>query len=538
MIPIKMRVLRRQLLAGGRFAMIDLWDRSVVEQPEAVALIFEGSRFTFAEMDLQIRRAATLLAAAGFAPGARVALFGYNDPQFWWRVLALWKLGLTPVVLRREEPDQLPDFLAQFDGFDGILLRAGDPVNDAAGLQQLAGRRLEYDAEDGVDDRIEPMDDGELRARRADVSLHDVALIMGTSGTTGPPKACIMGHGALLAYVTAHHRLKRLRPDDRALNCVSVAHGQGFFSGCMVQWAAGGSTVLERDFDPDRFFEKCREHQVTVIGYCGTVPRRLLAAPTGRSDRTHGVRIAAGHEMTPDCRSEFGSRFGIPVIADYFASTEGSFFFGVRNHPTAVGVAGPLSRVLHPFKILRLDADNELVWSDRRPETCGRGEAGELATLIDDRDPLTTSAYVAAAYETETKLVGAFGGSGRWFRTGDILSIDRFGYVHFHGKRKTSFRVDGRFVNPNVVEDRLLAAGVSDLGVRDLRCVLQRHSAGVYSVRLQVSGDVDPTTLQTFTDGVLPPEERPNDIEVTGRSFSETVSFRKRRPHVPPRTEG
>jgi fatty-acyl-CoA synthase len=529
LLPIKLRIVREQILNRGRFSIMDLWDRSVARQGDKVALMFESRQYSYRQMDERVRRAATHLKQAKLPERAHIAIFGNNDPSFWWYALAAMGLGYIPILLRPGSAADLLSYLEQCATIDCLLLSDRDLEKIRHVPEGRFASILAFDQSDDFNSRFEPLPQNAMRDARAGVGLHDLAMYLGTSGTTGQSKACLVYHGALLGYIRAHQLLKRLNENDRSYNCASLSHGQGFFSGSFIQWSVGGSVVLGREFNADSYLETCSRYGVTVIGYCGTLPRKLLNALPKTNQQSHSIRVAAGHELLPTCRAEFQRRLKIPEVAEYFASTEGSFFFGIINHPTAVGFAGPLARLVHPFAIVRLDDNNEPIFKDGRPQHCETGEAGELFTHIDSKDPLTLSRYAEDAVENETKHTSLFRRGDRWFRTGDIISIDRWGYMLFHGKRKTSFRIDGHYVNPPVVEDKLSTEAAQEIGIRDALCFFQRDNDGRKSVALRVAGHVNASALQAFMKAHLEPWEMPLDVSIDAGPFPETVSFRKLR---------
>jgi fatty-acyl-CoA synthase len=530
MLPIKLRILKVQILNRGRFSIMDLWDRSVARKGSKIALIFESRQYTYRQMDERVRRAATHLKQADLPAGAHIAIFGNNDPSFWWYALAAIGLGYIPILLRPGTAAGLKPYLEQFEHIDCLLLSDRDSEDIRHVPKHRFRTIINFHQSDDFNDGFQPLPQRAMREARVGVSLVSLAMYLGTSGTTGQSKACLSFHGALLGYIRAHQLLKRLREDDRSYNCASLSHGQGFFSGSFIQWATGGSVVLGREFNPESYLDTCCRHGVTVIGYCGTLPRKLLSALPKAKHQSHSIRVAAGHELLPLCRAEFQRRLNIPELAEYFASTEGSFFFGIVNHPAAIGFAGPLSRLVHPFAIVRLDDDNEPIFANGRPQRCEIGEPGELFTHLVSKDPLTLSGYANDALEKETKCASLFRRGDRWFRTGDIISIDRWGYMFFHGKRKTSFRIDGNYVNPPVVEDKLSTEAAQEIGIRDALCFFQKDSDGRKSVALRLSGHVNADALQSFLKAHLEPWEMPLDVSIEEGSFPETISFRKLRP--------
>lgn len=94
----------------------------------------------------------------------------------------------------------------------------------------------------------------------------------------------------------------------------------------------------------------------TVVQYIGELCRYLVAAPPHPLERAHRVRIAMGNGLRPDVWPRFRERFGIPLIAEFYASTEGNGMVMVREgeaggrRKEAAGLRGPapLQRATSP----------------------------------------------------------------------------------------------------------------------------------------------------------------------------------------------
>jgi hypothetical protein len=60
----------------------------------------------------------------------------------------------------------------------------------------------------------------------------------------------------------------------------------------------------------------------------------------------HGLRIACGNGLRPEVWEPFQSRFRIPRILEYYASTEGNFsLYNCEGHPGAIGRIPAVSRL-------------------------------------------------------------------------------------------------------------------------------------------------------------------------------------------------
>lgn len=132
----------------------------------------------------------------------------------------------------------------------------------------------------------------------------------------------------------------------------------------------GATVVLARKFSTTSFWDECRSNKVTVIQYIGEICRYLLNAPPSPLDKTHTIRMAHGNGMRPDVWNRFRDRFGIPLIGEWYASTEGTGI--LTNYNTgpngagAIGYRGTLARTVDKgLKIARFDIQTEELIRDK-----------------------------------------------------------------------------------------------------------------------------------------------------------------------------
>ena len=79
--------------------MLDMFQSSARRAPGAVAIRYFDGQLTLADLDGQSTALAAGLAAAGFAPGDRLALYTQNNPAFVTGLLAAWKAGGAAVAV-------------------------------------------------------------------------------------------------------------------------------------------------------------------------------------------------------------------------------------------------------------------------------------------------------------------------------------------------------------------------------------------------------------------------------------------------------
>ena len=80
------------------------------------------------------------------------------------------------------------------------------------------------------------------------------AVLLRTSGTTGPSKTVPLTHDNIMATAAETIEMMALAPADRCLCLAPFFHKQGLVSGLTVPLAAGGSVIYPPAFDPAGFF--------------------------------------------------------------------------------------------------------------------------------------------------------------------------------------------------------------------------------------------------------------------------------------------
>lgn len=205
------------------------------------------------------------------------------------------------------------------------------------------------------------------------------------------PKAAVISFQKLHHGSTFCRNFLGLRTTDCFYTCMPLYHSSAALFGLTQTLSAGCTLSLGHKFSTKTFWRDVRESESTIIQYVGETCRYLLAAPPNPHDRAHSVRMAFGNGLRPDVWATFKERFGIPIVAEFYASTEGpsgSWNFQEGDWGIgAIGRSGSLLRFLlgSGVKIARMDEDNEnlLRGSNGFVLECAPMEAGELMWKLD-----------------------------------------------------------------------------------------------------------------------------------------------------------
>ncbi|WCW05020.1 non-ribosomal peptide synthetase [Pseudomonas aeruginosa] len=249
--------------------------------PDAVAVIFDEEKLTYAELDSRANRLAHALIARGVGPEVRVAIAMQRSAEIMVAFLAVLKAGGAYVPLDIEYPRERLLYMMQ-DSRAHLLLTHSHllerlPIPE--GLSCLSVDREEEWA--GF-----PAYDPEL-------ALHgdNLAYVIYTSGSTGMPKGVAVSHGPLIAHIVATGERYEMTPEDCELHFMSFA-----FDGSHEGWMhplINGARVLIRDDSlwlPERTYAEMHRHGVTV-GVFPPVYLQQLAEHAARDGNPPPVRV-------------------------------------------------------------------------------------------------------------------------------------------------------------------------------------------------------------------------------------------------------
>src|SRR6185295_13194859 len=348
--------------------------------------------------------------------------------------------------------------LAILFGNEAISYRLQDSgaralITNAQGLEKLAGARAAIpDLElvlsvDGPADGAE--DFNAVLARAASeftpvaTTADDPALMVYTSGTTGPPKGALHAHRVLLGHLPGIELPHDFfpRPGDRFWTPADWAWAGGLLDALLPALHYGVPVVAARfeKFDPEEAFALMAKLQVRNAFIPPTALRMLRSAkdPRGR----HDVRlrsVGSGGEALGAETLEWGrSALGIS-INEFYGQTECNL---VAASCASIGVVKPgmIGKPVpgHTVAVIRPDGSE-----------CAAGELGQIA--IKRPDPVMFLEYWGKADATREKFIGD------WMTTGDQGITDDDGYLQFVGRDDDVITSAGYRIGPTEIEDCLI----------------------------------------------------------------------------------
>jgi crotonobetaine/carnitine-CoA ligase len=261
----------------------------------------------------------------------------------------------------------------------------------------------------------------------ADCRRDDITTVFYTSGTTGPPKGCMVDHEWWLRIVDVD---MRMNPVGRERGFCSVPF---FYADpaiyVMMKLQIGGALVPMRRFSVSRYWDVVNKFDVTKVHAIASIPVLLVKAPPHPLERKHKVHHATCAAVPANLHRQLVDRFGFPWLDNYGATERGMMCrmpWQMRDEmvgSASLGVPNP------EVEIRVVDDEGHGV-----PE----GQQGEA--LI--RAPGMFRGYFNRPDATAEALRDG------WYHTGDLGRQDERGFVYFLGRKRTSSAAAARTSPP------------------------------------------------------------------------------------------
>ena len=298
-------------------------------------------------------------------------------------------------------------------------------------------------------------DDAELDSRRERMAPGDLATLVYTSGTTGPPKGCCLTQGALAANSGMVIDLLPLGPGNLFFTFLPLAHVLTRMvqlvalrvGGTLAYWSGSMDRILDdlAEIRPThlpsvpRVFEKAHARARLTADEGGPVKRRLFdaaiavgrrAAARRRGRRPLPPALALAHRaadrvVLSKVREVFGGRIELAVCGGAPIDPAVLEFFDACGIPVLEGYGMTETSAVSTL--------NPLI--GRRFGTVGPALPGCEVRIADDGEVLLKGPNLFSGYDGDPAGTEAALRDG-WLLTGDLGRLDADGYLTVIGRKK------------------------------------------------------------------------------------------------------
>jgi len=441
-----------------------LYDRLEEGFADKKAVLYGERSWTYAEVAERSTQLTHYLIQAGVKPEDRVYIVLPDCPPFVWSIFGCWSAGgiltmgnpLSPVdelsyvidYIKASVLITTPSVAEKLTGEikDNTLLSSiilvpdtatgDDPEKEVVVPDNLANSSFE------VISLSDAMKKGaEVSPQWPDTNIDDMACWLFTSGSTGRPKAAMHCHRDF-AFNTEVYAKKTIgyQADDITVSVPRLFFGYATGTNLFFPFAVGATTALYSEPPtPDSLADAIVMYRPTVVTNVPTMLGKMLAQRPDVDLSCLRFQLSAGEALPPTLLKNFTEQFGTDIY-DGIGSAE-MFHIYCTNRPSDIK-PGSLGKVVEGYELKVLPTDAE----GPGAEPCPPDETGVLWVKGDS--------VALGYYQNREKSWATF--HGHWCRTGDLFKMDEDGYLWFSGRADDLFKVNGRWIAPQEIEECLL----------------------------------------------------------------------------------
>ena len=480
-------------------------DRHLREgRDDRIAIECENQRISYSQLSDRVNRLGNALRETlDVRMEERVLLLLPDVPEFAYCFFAAIKIGAVPVPVNTLLRPNDYEFL--LNDTRARVAITSEPFLHL--IQKIPRERLAFlrfvivvgTASEGTLSLSELLASHSANLAPAPTCTDDVAFWLYSSGSTGPPKACIhLQHDMVAATEQYARNILDIRESDRFFSVAKLFFAYGLGNALYFPLAVGATSILwPGSPSPRNIYDVVERHRPTLFF---SVPSNYAALMDYR-DKNSGfdlssirLGVSAGEALPASLCERFSKRFGFEIL-DGIGSTEALHIF-VSNSPGDVR-PGSSGRAVPGCEVKILDEQSQPV------------ATGEIGNLWIKSDSVCT-AYWNRHEKTKQTI------RGHWISTGDKFHQDSDGYYWFDGRADDMFKVSGAWVSPSEIESVLTEhAAVAEVAVvanKD-QDGLTKPVAWVVLKAGFVGNAKLASTLQEFVVSRLPNYKRPRCVE-------------------------
>ena len=449
------------------------FDRTVAQFPDGEALVVrhQSRRYTWRQLADTVDLHARAFLALGLQTGDRLGIWAPNCAEWLISQIASAKLGVILVNINPAYRTSELDYVLKQSGCQWLVCAGAFKGSDYHGMLQdlqpdLRGiisldpsppaGFMPWSTLAALGAEVTPE---QLHQRQASLHFDQAVNIQYTSGTTGFPKGATLSHHNILNNGYMVGESLGLTAQDRLVIPVPLYHCFGMVMGNLGCITHGTAMIYPNDgFDPLLTLSAVAEERATGLYGVPTMFIALLDHPRRGEFELSSLRtgIMAGATCPIEVMRRVISELHMGEVQIAYGMTETSPVSlqtgpqdDLERRVTTVGRTQPQLET----KIIDIDGN-----------TVARGEIGELCTR---------GYSVMLGYWSNPEATREAIDEAGWMHTGDLASMDEYGYVRIAGRNKDMIIRGGENVYPRELEEFFFThpavADVQVIGIPDAR---------------------------------------------------------------------
>lgn len=476
--------------------LTDVLRARVTDTPDAPVIFSGADTHSYADLGAGVDAAIPVLASAGVRAGDRVLLITENSFAGICLLYAIMALDAWAVLANTRLSPREIGVMSDRAQPRLIVLAAGETPES----HHLAPRgAVRHDVAAAGVFAIGPANDAVSPEAVPDRADEQVAVVIFTSGTTGVPKAAMLGHKSLVYQGAIVSDRRGFGPGVRPYLVAPIVHVLGLCAIFLPVVYGGGAVQLAARFDADFVMQGLRNHTLTHLYGAPPMISTLVDRARQEGDRldVSGLKemFGGGAPVDRELCDRVERTFGMKLSIGYAATECTPIAASTPAMPANPGAVG------FPF----YGMDVRVVGADGVPLPAG--ETGEIQC----RGPNIMLGY----YRDADATAAAIDADG-WLSMGDLGFFDDDGQIHLVGRLKDLILRSGFSVYPAEIE-AVLNTYPQVLQSAVVGRAVPGNEEVIAFVEPVSGADIDVETLAAYAAERLAPYKKPARIEVLAK---------------------
>ncbi|MBT3701267.1 MAG: AMP-binding protein [Alphaproteobacteria bacterium] len=447
------------------------FDKAVEEwaDREALVVVHQNIRWTYAELGKQVDACAAGLLAMGLVPGDRVGIWSPNNSEWLVTQFATAKAGIILVNINPAYRISELEYALNKVGVKMLIMAATFKTSDYVSMlgeiapelnQSQAGSLSSQRLPDlksvvliGGDEvpgtfqfshisaAATPESNDRLKELSSELQFDDHINVQFTSGTTGFPKGATLTHFNILNNGFFVGEAMNLTPEDRLCVPVPLYHCFGMVLGNLACLTHGAAIIYpDEAFEPGSVLKAVEDEKCTGLHGVPTMFIAELEHPDFLNYDLSTLRtgIMAGSPCPVEVMKRVIAEMNMDQVTIAYGMTETSpvSFQSSTDDPLERRVS-TVGQIMPHVEAKVIDEDGRIV---------APGVTGEF---------LTRGYSVMQGYWGDPEQSARAIDKAGWMHTGDLATIDEDGYGNIVGRLKDMVIRGGENVYPREIEEYL-----------------------------------------------------------------------------------
>jgi len=411
-----------------------LFEAQARKTPNATAVVFEGQRLTYEQLNARANQLAHYLQKLGVGPDVLVGICAERSLEMIVGLLGILKAGGAYVPLDPGDPGERLAFMIE-DAHLPVLLTQ----------EHLKVKLAAYEGEClCLDSGWKVIVEDDRHDLAPTVTAENMAYVIFTSGTTGKPKGAMITHRGVRNRLLWMQETYRLTTSDRVLQKTPFSFDVSVWEifwpllngACLVVAPPGGHK------DGAYLVNVIAEQQITVIHFVPSMLSAFLEYPDLARCRSLRLVFCSGEVLPLNLQGRFFAQIDAG-LHNLYGPTEAAIdvtFWECQRGSHLLSV--PIGRPIGNTQIYLLD---------RRLQPVPIGVSGEIYIGGDgvghgylNRPALTAEKFIANPFSDEP--------GSRLYRTGDLARYLPDGNIEFLGRIDNQVKLRGHRIELGEIE--------------------------------------------------------------------------------------